>query len=69
VGTIAFDDDINLMNQHEARVYEQSRGQGIRIAYGSSVNMKLSLDEDKVDRASTASDRAARALADTLRVE
>ena len=67
VGTVTFDEGINLMNQHEARVYEQSRGQGVRAAYGSAVNMRLTLDEDKVDRASTASDRAARALADTVR--
>ncbi len=50
VGKIYFDEGINLLNQKEARVYVQTpSAEAVRRA-GFAVDLKLTLDDDKVTR-------------------
>lgn len=65
VGKIEFDPDITLLNRNEAKVYEQSPQQGTRTGWGTSVNIKLTLAKDKVEKGSTESDRAAKRIIST----
>ncbi len=60
VGKISFDEGINLLNQKDSRVYEQSPEQGQSRGLGSSVSLRLTLDEKKVAECSERSDRAAK---------
>lgn len=63
VGDVSFDEGINLVNQKEAKVYEQSPAFGSVASLGSSVSLKLSLDEVKVSKAAEASAKRAEELA------
>lgn len=65
IGTVAYDPEVTLLNQKEARVYMQSPEQGRRVEPGSIVTLKLTLDPEKVDRGSHASDRAAKSIVAT----
>lgn len=62
VGKIEFDENITPLNQNEARVYVQTPSQALRVAYGNEVSMKLTLDEEKVTKGSTSSDREAQTI-------
>ena len=63
VGVIEFDEDINLLNQVQAKVWWQSPDFPQKISYGSKVNIKLTLDEDKVTSGAKQSDARSKAVA------
>ncbi len=48
IGRIDFDEGINLLNQKDARVYIQSPGPSTAAALGSRVDLRLTLDDDKL---------------------
>lgn len=48
VGRVDFDEGINLLNQKDARVYIQTPGAERAAALGSTVDIRLTLDEKKV---------------------
>ena len=62
IGKIHFDDGINLLNQKDARVYNQSLSHNATSTLGSAVDLWLTLDEKKVERSSQASDKQATEL-------
>ncbi len=59
VGKVIFDDDIDLLNQKNARVYRQGLGHNTTAGLGTSVSLWLTLDAEKVDKNSAESDRTA----------
>ena len=63
VGRVDFDSGINLLNQKDARVYLQTpvgeRGAG----YGAAVDIRLTLDEQKLDAARAEADKLSKAAA------
>ena len=70
VGKINFDEDINLLNQKNARVYRQSLGHNTVSELGASVSLWLTLDQEKIDKSSAASDKIANELEEErLRLE
>jgi len=60
VGKVEMDDDINLLNLPQAKVYFQSPDFPQKIAYGSQVNIRLSLDQARIDKGIDQSDAKAR---------
>lgn len=64
VGRIHFDEGINLLNEKEARVYEQGPSQGRSATLGTPVDLKLTLDRELVGRNSAAAEKLARELAE-----
>lgn len=70
VGEVRFDSGINLLNEKDAAVYEQSAAPGRSTGLGSRVNLRLTLDGKKLD-AARAESRAAlqAAAAERLRLE
>lgn len=64
VGTVVFDEGIDLLNQKDARVYRQQPIQGYATVLGSEVGLHLTLDEERVARESAASDKQAQTLAE-----
>ncbi len=62
VGKIDFDEGIDVLSKGNARVYAQSPGQGYKVAPGTVVNLRLTLDEEKIASGSAASDRSARTV-------
>lgn len=62
VGKVEFDADITLLNRNEAKVYVQSPEQGMRTPAGTPVNIKLTLDNTKIEKGSSDSDRAAKRI-------
>ncbi len=64
VGTVTFDDDVDLLDRKNARVYVQSPGHNAGAMLGAVVDLRLTLDEDAVERAGKASDKMARELAE-----
>lgn len=69
VGKVEFDPDITLLNRNDAKVYMQSPEQGTRTPAGTPVTLKLSLDNTKIEKGSTASDRAAKRIISTQDAE
>ncbi len=70
IGKIVFDDDVDLLNEKNARVYRQSLGHNTTTQLGSSVNLWLTLDMEKVEKSSVASDKVAHELEEErLRLE
>ncbi len=65
VGRIDRSDDITPLNLNEARVWGQSPEQGTHTILGQSVNFKLTLDREKTEKGSQASDHAARRIIQT----
>lgn len=61
VGRIEFDGDIDLLNQKEARVFLQTPAPEQRVALGSHVDLRLSLDDKQVSAARSAAEKAAQA--------
>lgn len=59
VGKVIFDDDIDLLNQKNARVYRQGLGHNTTARLGTAVSLWLTLDAEKIDKNSTESDRTA----------
>lgn len=64
VGSVVFDEGIDLLNQKDARVYRQQPIQGYATVLGSEVGLRLTLDAEKVARESAASDKQAQALSE-----
>lgn len=62
VGKIVFDDDIDVLDRKNARVYMQSPQQNKVLPLGQRVTLHLTLDPEKIEKQSAASDRAARRL-------
>lgn len=62
VGKINMDKGINLMNQKDARVYRQSLSHNSSARLGDTVDLWLTLDEQKVERLSGESDKRAQEL-------
>ncbi len=70
IGKIVFDDDVDLLNEKNARVYRQSLGHNTTTQLGSSVSLWLTLDMEKVEKSSVASDKVAHELEEErLRLE
>ena len=62
VGKVIYDDDIEMLDKKSARVYYQSVDQGRNAELGSKIRLKLTLDAEKVERASIDSDEIARGI-------
>ena len=62
VGRVIFDEDIEVLDRKNARVYLQSPQQNNVLSLGQRVDLHLTLDPEKIEKQSTASDRAARRL-------
>jgi hypothetical protein len=62
VGKITFDEDINVVNQKDAKVYRQTPSFGRYANLGERVAITLTLDDKKITDGSNASDREARTM-------
>ena len=62
VGRIIFDEDIEVLDRKNARVYMQTPQQNKVQTLGQRVDLHLTLDAEKIEKQSAASDRAARRL-------
>lgn len=62
VGRVIFDEDIEVLDSKNARVYLQSPQQNKVLSLGQRVDLHLTLDPEKIEKQSAASDRAARRL-------
>lgn len=62
VGRVIYDDDVDMLDKKDARVYYQSVEQGRGAALGEKIRIKLTLDEEKVAKQSAESDAVAKAL-------
>lgn len=62
VGRVIFDEDIEVLDRKNARVYLQSPQQNTVLSLGQRVDLHLTLDPEKIEKQSAASDRAARRL-------
>lgn len=60
VGRITYDANVDMLGRKDARVWAQSAGQEHTAALGSTIDLKLTLDKEKVERAGIASDNEAR---------
>jgi beta-lactam-binding protein with PASTA domain len=60
VGRVIFDEDIEVLDRKNARVYLQSPQQNTVLSLGQRVDLHLTLDPEKIEKQSAASDRAAR---------
>ena len=70
IGKIDFDEGINLLNQRDARIYIQSPSAERSAALGSRVDLKLTLDEKKLDKHRAVAEKQAREAAEErLRLE
>lgn len=69
VGKIEYDGDVTPLSKNEARVYAQSPDQGYRVGLGSTVSLKLTLDQTKITSGSKASDKAAKNAASEQLIE
>ncbi len=63
VGKISGDDEINALNEREAKVYQQTPATGSRQPLGTTVRLLITRDEKKLEDGHKASDRDARAAA------
>ena len=62
VGKVIYDDDVDMLDKKDARVYYQSVDQGRDAELGSKIRLKLTLDVEKVAKQSAESDAVAKAL-------
>lgn len=62
VGRIIYDEGIEVLDRKSARVYLQSPQQSKVLSLGQRVDLHLTLDPEKIEKQSAASDRAARRL-------
>ena len=63
VGRIDFDEGVNLLNQKDARVYIQTPGAENAAALGSRVDLRLTLDSEKIGKARSEAEKQAAATA------
>jgi len=64
VGEVIFDDDVDLLDRKNARVYSQSVGHNAGARLGTTVDLRLTLDDAAVEKHSKSSDRMAKELAE-----
>ena len=64
VGKVVFDEDVDLLNRKDARVYLQSPSAERSAVLGSRVDLRLSLDVKKIDDARAQAEREAQAAAE-----
>lgn len=64
IGRIDFDEGINLLNQKDARVYIQTPAAERAAALGSRVDLRLTLDAEKLAAARSAAEKLAREAAE-----
>ena len=70
VGKIVFDEGINLLNQKRARVYAQTPAAEYTTTLGSRVDLKLTLDEQKIaEQVALAEKLAKEAAEERMRLE
>ncbi len=70
IGKIDFDEGINLLNQKDARVYLQTPGAERSAALGSKVDLRLTLDTEKLTKhRAEAEKQAAQNAAERRRIE
>ncbi len=62
VGRVIYDDDVDMLDKKDARVYYQSVDFGRSAELGSEIRLKLTLDAEKVAKQSAEADAAAKAL-------
>lgn len=62
VGSVVYDDDVELLDRKDARVYWQSIDQAQMLRPGDRVRMKLTTDREKVEKCSAESDAVLKAL-------
>lgn len=62
VGKVVYDDDVDMLDKKDAKVYYQSVDYGRDTALGESVRIKLTLDMEKVAKQSAEADALAKAL-------
>lgn len=64
VGKIGFDPGVNLLNEKDARVYMQSPDAERAVQLGSKVELRLTLDPEKVASSRETAEKLAKALAE-----
>ncbi len=62
VGKVIYDEGINLLNQKNARVYMQQPAAEHATTLGAKVELRLTLDEERVAREKAAAEKLAREL-------
>lgn len=62
VGRVVYDEGIEVLDRKDTRVYLQSPQQNKVLSLGQRVDLHLTLDPEKIEKQSVASDRAARRL-------
>ena len=62
VGSVVYDDDVELLDRKDARVYWQSIDQAQMLRPGDRVRMKLTTDREKVEKCSAESDDVLKAM-------
>lgn len=62
VGKIVYDDDVDMLDKKDAKIYYQSVDQGRSVELGSDIRLKLTLDAEKVAKCSAESDAVAKSL-------
>ena len=63
VGRIDFDEGVNLLNQKDARVYIQTPGAERSAVLGSKVDLRLTLDAEKLGKRRAEAEKQAAAIA------
>lgn len=63
VGKIELDEGVNLLNQVQAKVWMQSPDYPQRVALGRTVDIKLTLDDKKVESGSKQSEQRSKSVA------
>lgn len=64
VGKVSFDPGITLLNQKDARIYVQAPDPERAMQLGTTVELRLTLDLDKVQKSRATSDKLAKTLAE-----
>ena len=67
VGKVDFDEGVNLLNQRDSRVYVQIPGAERSAGLGSKVDLRLTLDANKVDKHRAEAEKQAQAAAEERR--
>ena len=62
LGNVSFDENVTLLERNDTRVWRQSPEQGSRVTLGTTVTLYLTLDDDKVGKGSSASDKEAQKI-------
>ena len=68
VGKVDFDEGVNLLNQRDSRVYVQIPGAERSAGLGSKVDLRLTLDANKVDKHRAEAEKQAQAAAEERRL-